>query len=75
MVNENLQRIESHIERIRPSEDETKEMTTGDDAGPEQASSMHRAPEAASSMDTNSGERLAKKTGAERRWEVIADSE
>ena len=69
VLKEKLQRIESHLERLRPSEDEAKEATMGEDVGPEQASSMDQAPEAASSMDTHEEER------AERGWEVIADSE
>ena len=75
VLKEKLRRIESHLERLRPSENETKETTTGDDAGPEQASSMQRARAAASPMDTNPEEASAKETGAERGWEVIADSQ
>ena len=52
-----LQRIESHLERLRPSEDEAKEATMGEDVCPEQASSMSQAREAASSMDTHVEER------------------
>ncbi|KAI0238657.1 hypothetical protein LSAT2_010615 [Lamellibrachia satsuma] len=75
VLKEKLRRIESHLERLRPNENETKETTTGDDAGPEQASSMHRARAAASPMDTNPEEASAKETSAERGWEVIADSQ
>ena len=59
ILKEKLHRIESHLERLRPSEDEAKEATMSEDVGPEQASSM----------DTNVEDR------AERGWEVIADSE
>ena len=66
VLKEKLQRIESHLERLRPSEDEAK---MGEDVGPEQALSISQAPEAASSMDSHVED------GAERGWEVIADSE
>ena len=69
VLEDKLQRIETHLDRFRPSEDEAKEATMGEDVGPEQASSMSQAREAASSMDTHVEER------AERGWEVIADSE
>ncbi|KAI0238658.1 hypothetical protein LSAT2_010616, partial [Lamellibrachia satsuma] len=62
---EKLRRIEAHLERLRPSEDKTKETTTVADAGPKRASSM----------DTNPRETSAKETSAERGWETIADSE
>ena len=65
VLKEKLRRIEAHIERLRPSEDETKETTSVADAGPERASLM----------DTNPGETSAKETNAERRWETIADNE
>ena len=69
VLKEKLQRIESHLERLRPSEDEARETTMSEDVGPEQASSTSQAREAASSMDTHVEDR------AERGWEVIADSE
>ncbi|KAK2182235.1 hypothetical protein NP493_362g02025 [Ridgeia piscesae] len=59
VLKEKLQRIESHLERLRPSEDGAKEATMSEDLGPEQALSM----------DTYVEDR------AERGWEVIADSE
>ncbi len=59
VLKEKLHRIESHLERLRPSEDEAKVATMSEDVGPQQASSM----------DTNVEDR------AERGWEVIADSE
>ena len=65
VLKEKLRRIEAHLERLRPSEDETKETTSVADAGPERASLM----------DTNPGETSAKETSAERRWETIADNE
>ena len=74
VLKEKLQRIESHLERLRPSEDEAKEATTGPEAGPEQASRMSSVPEAASPMDTHVGE-TGERIPGERGWEVIADSE
>ena len=76
ILKDKLKRIESHLERLRPTEDgETKVSTTGGDSGPEQASLMHTASEAASQIVTNPGEELTKEICAKRGWEMIADNE
>ena len=44
VLKEKLRRIDAHLERLQPSEDETKETTTVADAGPELASLMDTNP-------------------------------
>ena len=62
-----LQRIESLIERMQPSDDETQEtttMTTEVDASRQQASSIDVTPEEGATIDVD----------GDNEWEVIADN-
>ena len=61
MVKEKLQRIESMLENMQPSEEEATETTVGGDASPQPA---------AAQTETDPG-----KTNTDREWDMIADSE
>ena len=73
-----LQRIESLIERMQPSDDETQEtttMTTEVDASRQQASSMDVTPQEGATIDVTPQEGATIDVDADNEWEVIADND
>ena len=66
MLKDKLQRIESMLGNMQPSEEEAKETTVGGDASPQPS---------AAQMGTDPGKTMPKKTDTDREWEMIADSE
>ena len=62
MLKEKLQRVESMLGNMQPSEEEAKKTTVGGDGNPQPA---------AAQMETGK----TRKTNTDREWEMIADSE
>ena len=84
MVKEKLQRIESMLENMQPSEEEATETTVGGDAIPQPAAyqtetdpgkTMPSPQPAPSQMETDPGQTMPRKANTDREWELIADSE
>ena len=72
-----LQRIESFIERMQPSDDETQEsttMTTEVDASRQQASSIDVTPQEGATIDVTPQEGATIDVDADNAWEVIAEN-
>ena len=66
ILKEKLQRIESMLGNMQPSEEGAKEATVGGDASHQPA---------ASQTETDPEKIMQRKTNTDREWEMIADSE